>query len=57
MVDTLSLIYSELQRLEIHEFVPFCRDFEESVQIRKFATTVTENISDLEGRLWRSNYL
>ena len=54
MVDPLSQIYSELQRLEIHEFVPFCRDFEESVQIREFASAVTQNKSVIDGRPWRS---
>ena len=41
MVDPLSPIYSELWRLQIHEF----------------ATVVTQNIPDLQGRPWRSKLL
>ena len=54
MFDPLSPIYSELQRLQINEITP---SFRETVQIRQFATAVTQNILDLEGRTWGSKLL
>ena len=51
VVDLLSLIYFELQLLQIHEFSPFLQVTLQNGEIREFATTKTRNISDLEGRL------
>ena len=45
MVDPRSPIYSELQWLQIHEYVPFFKQNKEL--IREFSTVVTQNISDL----------
>ena len=55
MVDSLSLIYSELWRLQILEFQQECwvawrnRDLTipNSVEIPEFETAITRNISDL----------
>ena len=52
MVDTMAHIF-ELQRLQIYE----CSSFKETLQIREFVTAVTHNISDLEGRPWKSKLL
>ena len=59
MVDPLSLIYSELWRLQILEFQGNLKkpwpDYCETVQIWEFATTITQNIWDLESQPWKSN--
>ena len=70
MVDPISPIYSELQRLQIHEIAPCANCTEiahgQTMQIREFATAATRNISDLdlfrileglEGQPWRSKLL
>ena len=60
MVDSLSLIYSELWRLQILKFqqefwVTWSnRDLtNETVQIREFETAKTQNILDLENQPWK----
>ena len=45
MTDPLSLIYSELWRLQIPEF----RGNSDMERIQEFATATARNISDLEG--------
>ena len=58
MVDSLNLIYSELWKFQIPEFAQF-RNSQVMVssgypEIREFATVITQNISDLESKPWKS---
>ena len=54
MVGPLNPIYSDLLRLQIHEFEPF---FQCCPEIHKFATVMAQNILDLEVQLWKSKLL
>ena len=57
MVVHLSPIYSELQRLKIHEFQGDLKKLIQTMRIREFVTAVTRSISDLKGRPWKSKTL
>ena len=57
MDDPLGPICSEFRQLQIHKFAPFFRVTIGTVQIREFATGVTQNVSKLENKLWRSKLL
>ena len=54
IVDSLSLIYSELWRLQIHEFQG---NLKKMVQICEFSTAINQNISNLESQTYKSKLL
>ena len=54
IIEPKTKIYSELWRLQIHEFVPF---LQVTLDIREFTTVKAQNISDLEDQPWKSKLL